>query len=461
MSDSTQSMFFKSEGVDAHWDTWMFFHEGTYYLFYLITEYSPGEGFGLATSPDGVTWTDHGWAIRASDKMVTYLGTGAVWKSPDFDSSGRFICNYSEWRVEEDGRQTQNILFAWSDDLMNWTKFGDDYMFKVDTRWYEQHGRWDCIFPLPRPQGGYYGYWTATPNDAVGFGFGQSEDGVHWEALPSPELIWEGALPPKSMEAGAVVEFSGKYYAIVGQGTRSMKTMIADSPGGPYCVAPGNYGLLENSGEHKHTYFARFLPTPDATLVNHHAVTRFQLESGRDICYLAPLKRAFVDDDGTLWFGYWQGNERLKKNSLPSQFTGAAGERVQLADTIVDAEGGVFVEGQIALPVAELPETDWPGLYIEYEAGQGSYIQVGASAVTHFGLMAADGDRSEREDVMARAWPFGPSVRFRMLLKASVLEFYLDDLLVQSYSLPAAATGRIGLLNPANGIADVQVWNAA
>ena len=40
------------------------------------------------------------------------------------------------------------------------------------------------------------------------------------------------------------------------------------------------------------------------------------------------------------------------------------------------------------------------------------------------------------------------------------MEFYLDDLLVQSYSLPAAATGRIGLLNPANGIADVQVWNA-
>ena len=95
--------------------------------------------------------------------MVTYLGTGAVWKSPDFDNSGRFICNYSEWRVEEDGRQTQNILFAWSDDLMNWTKFGDDHIFRVDTRYYEQHGRWDCIFPLPRPQGGYYGYWTATP----------------------------------------------------------------------------------------------------------------------------------------------------------------------------------------------------------------------------------------------------------------------------------------------------------
>ena len=461
MTTTTQSMFFKSEGVDAHWDTWMYFHEGTYYLFYLITEYSPGEGFGLATSPDGVTWTDHGWAIKASDKMVTYLGTGAVWKSPDFDNSGRFICNYSEWRVEEDSRQTQNILFAWSDDLMNWTKFGDDHIFKVDTRFYEQHGRWDCIFPLPRPQGGYYGYWTATPKDAVGFGFGQSEDGVHWEALPSPELVWEGADPPKSMEAGAVAEFNGKYYAIVGQGTRTMKTMIADNPAGPYTVAPANYALLENSGDHKHTYFARFLPTPGEILVNHHAVTRFQLESGRDICYLAPLKRAFVDDEGTLWFGYWQGNERLKSNLVPAQFSDAGGGRIRMNGTEVDVEGGVVIEGQITLPAADQPETEWPGLYIEYQAGQGSYIQVGASGVTHFGLMAGDDEGSSREDIMARAWPFGPSVRFRTLLKASVMEFYLDDLLVQSYSLPAEATGRIGLLNPANGIADVHVWNAA
>ena len=460
MTNTTQSMFFKSDGVDAHWDTWMFYNEGTFYLFYLITEYSPGEGFGLATSPDGVTWTDHGWAIKASDKMVTYLGTGAVWKSPDYESSGRFICNYSEWRVEEDGRQTQNIFFAWSEDLMNWIKFGDDHIFTVDTRYYEQHGRWDCIFPLPRPQGGYYGYWTATPKDHVGFGFGQSDDGVHWEALPSPELIWEGADPPRSMEAGAVAEFNGKYYAIVGQGSRTMKTMIADNPAGPYTVAPANYALLENSGEHKHTYFARFLRTPDDILVNHHAVTRFQLDTGRDICYWAPLKRAFVDDAGTLWFGYWQGNEGLKKNILPVQFSGSTDGRIHLAATEVDTDGGVLIEGQITLPSASQPETEWPGIYIEYEAGQGSYLQVGPSGVTHFGLTALGGDTSEREDVMARAWPFGTSVSFRTLLKASVMEFYLDDLLIQSYSLPAAATGRIGLLNPANGITEVQVWNA-
>lgn len=452
-------MFFKSKGVDAHWDTWMFYHEGTYYLFYLITEYSPGEGFGLATSPDGVTWTDHGWAIKASDKMVTYLGTGAVWKSPDYDTSGLFICNYSEWRVEEDGRQTQNIFFARSEDLMNWTKFGDDHIFKVDTRYYEQHGRWDCIFPLPHPEGGYFGYWTATPKNAVGFGFGRSDDGVHWEALPSPELIWDGADPPHSMEAGAVAEFNGKFYAIVGQGSRTMKTMIADYPAGPYTVAPANYALLENSGEHKHTYFARFLRTPEDILVNHHAVTRFQLETGRDICYWAPLKRAFVDNSGTLWFGYWQGNEALKKNAVQPDFAAATG-RIRMAENPVDTAGGVVIEGSVSLPPAQVPVQDWPGFYIEYEAGRGSCIQVGSGGVTHFGLMAENEDNSLLEDFMARDWPFPSKAKCRTLLKESVLEFYLDGLLIQSYSLPAESTGRIGLLNSSGLIDDVQIWNA-
>ena len=86
-----QSMFFRSLQVDAHWDTWMYDHEGMFYLFYLITEYSPGEGFGVATSADGVTWTDHGCALQASEKMEIYLGTGAVWKAADFATSGRFL----------------------------------------------------------------------------------------------------------------------------------------------------------------------------------------------------------------------------------------------------------------------------------------------------------------------------------------------------------------------------------
>jgi len=74
-------MLFKSQITPKTWDTGLYYHDGIYYLYYLISEQHPGDGFGVATSPDGLHWEDHGWALRHSDKMVRYMGgTGPVWK---------------------------------------------------------------------------------------------------------------------------------------------------------------------------------------------------------------------------------------------------------------------------------------------------------------------------------------------------------------------------------------------
>ena len=64
------------------------------------------------------------------------------------------------------------------------------------------------------------------------------------------------------------------------------------------------------------------------------------------------------------------------------------------------------------------------------------------------------------EDVVTRDWPFGESAHFRLLLKQSVLEFYLDDVYVQSYSLHHAATGRIGVFGHGSDITDMRAWKA-
>ena len=50
------ALMFQSKAVTSQWDTWAMIENGTYYAYYLITEYSPGEGFGVATSSDGVHW---------------------------------------------------------------------------------------------------------------------------------------------------------------------------------------------------------------------------------------------------------------------------------------------------------------------------------------------------------------------------------------------------------------------
>ena len=458
-----QTMFFRSLQVDAHWDTWMYDHEGTFYLFYLITEYSPGEGFGVATSADGVTWTDHGCALQASEKMEIYLGTGAVWKAADFATSGRFVCNYSEhWR--EDGEPPQQcIFFAWSVDLIHWTKYGDDPMFRVNERFYRKPGRWDCIFAIPAAGGGYYGYWTANPLDHVGFGFGRSDDGIHWEALHPPVLDWGGEAVPEHMEAGAVERIRGKYYAMTGQPGRTIRTMIAERAEGPFRVAAKNYRLLENSGSHPHTYFARFFRTPDELLVNHHAIPRFKNEYGRPSCYFAPIKKAVVDDQGTLWLTYWPGNDALKKTPLELQFAGGqagADDAVRLSGSRLPVEDGVVLEGTLELPDASVTETQRSGLYIESGENQGSYILIGPGGETEFGIMRLPGGEREREDIMKRERVFAGEAQFRLLLKHAVLELYLDDLYMQSYGLLDEATGRIGLLGTAQGIRDLRAWKA-
>jgi hypothetical protein len=60
--------------------------------YYLVTEHSPGEGFGVASSPNGVTdWTDHGYVWHSPDwgDHQWWEGTGAIWRAPDFNKTVR------------------------------------------------------------------------------------------------------------------------------------------------------------------------------------------------------------------------------------------------------------------------------------------------------------------------------------------------------------------------------------
>jgi len=203
--------------------------------------------------------------VRESDKNLKYLGAGAVWKDPNFEETGRFICNYSEHREEADGKVTQNILFAWSTDLIHWNKFGEEYMFRVDEGFYDKYGRWDCIFPMSRAEGGYWGTWTATahPDSEVKgiVGIGYSEDGVIWMALEPP------VVEPGVGESGAFYRFGDRIYAMFGAG--GMWNYSAEKVTGPYTREKKNALLLQRG----HSYFSRYLPTPEGVLVNHQVMS--------------------------------------------------------------------------------------------------------------------------------------------------------------------------------------------
>lgn len=307
-------MIFRSESVRTTWDTWMYYANDTYYLYYLITETSPGEGFGVAVSKDGVHFKDKGPQLTASKDMVIYLGTGAVWPNP----TGKYppyYCNYSEWR-RENGSYVQTIHFAESNDLIHWKKRDDIPAFRPDSsayRLYDRDGaRWDCIYPIKTKSGGYMGALTASPIGRDGFGLAETKDGLHWIAISPPEIDLTPFKGGQGIEAGAVHEINGRIYAIIGCYTHpfSMGIFTADTVTGPYLPQKKNFAFFSNR-EVMHAYFARFLEKDDDLLVNFHVLSREYTDMNRPYTWLAPLKKAVTDDEGILRLMWWNGNEAL------------------------------------------------------------------------------------------------------------------------------------------------------
>ena len=56
---------------------------------------------------------------------------------------------------------------------------------------------------------------------------------------------------------------------------------------------------------------------------------------------------------------------------------------------------------------------------------------------------------------------FGKPARFRLLLEHSLLEFYLDDILIECFSLPSKATGKIGIIRGDNmgSVTELRAWS--
>jgi len=273
-----------------------------------------------------------------------------------------------------------------------------------------------------------YGYWTGSPKKETGgqFGFGETLDGVHWKALEPPKVQYRHG------EVGAIEKIGDRYYMMFGHHP-VMVTLIADHPRGPFRPAKKNFRLLTG-----HTYFSRFFKSPGGLLVCHHIIARDGQVS------FAPLKRAIVDEEGTLRLGWWEGNEKMKHEPVEVPLPATSGGAVDLLASRFDAGTGVILEGTLTLPDA--PDAQRRGLYIECARDAGSAILVDPQGLAELGPMRVDGTGFKAEKRVNREMTFGKPARFRLLLKGALLEFYLDDVLIECFSLPGQATGRIGLV---------------
>jgi hypothetical protein len=440
-------MLFRPTSVAAMWDTWLCHCGATWHLFYLITERGLGEGVGLATSPDGVHWTDRGPVLRQAPDAL-WLGTGDTWWAPSAGPDGAFVMNVSEWR----GRD-QAIHFATSRDLVTWQRLGPEAAFPIDARWYEATPRrwgwlfaprsmllmmlamatgaarrWDSIHAVPRPGGGFWGFWTATVRGRPGFGFGQSDDGLRWEALPPPSIDWGPLAAPRDLELGAVEPVEGRWLALVGSlRHRGMLALVADRPEGPYRLAPHNAHVLASSSLRLNTYYARLFASPDGVLVHHHALTRRLTRRLRPVCWLSPLKRPRLDPDGTVRLAWWEGNDALLGEPLP------------LAPGL-DLEHGAAITATL-----RLPEGGRAGLFLRARRRRGVGLWIHPGGVVTIGVPDVLGREDRVFETIDRALPRQDRYALTLLVRDTLLELYLDGVLIQAYSLPLATNGRLDL----------------
>ena len=486
-------MLYQPRNVREMWDTWFFHENGVHYLFTLHKSVRcPSDrlwdGISLSTSTDGVHFEERG-EIISKRPDAEWLGTGSTWKVGD-----KYYLNFSECRAG-----VQSIFIAESSDLLHWHVL-DGSECRPDPRWYVDTagGRWDCFWTVPLPDGGYTGYLTAIPREGpagsncASVGRVVSDDGISWRAAPPPVLDW-GDMPALDVgEVGAVEYFGGRYHMMVGMGEErlgcrqlwlgqgrqyGMYHFVADDPRGPFRPGNGTFRTLCAPG--MMTYFSRFYGLPDAMLVCHQSC---ELLNGRMSIYLAPLKEARADGE-EMRLAWWPGNERMLGPSrtcdlaaLESVYAArgatwnveaacesAVGESpapaipapalvahpgnggiVLRAAERFDSEAGAAIDVEFTLDPPRGRSGSF-GIWLGLEGGGRFALLMESRGRTVLGRLGDGGDFTADYVAELGAAP-GAVHRARLLARRSLVELYMDDLLVQCYSLPRRADGVFGVV---------------
>ena len=412
-------MFFQSPKTRM-WDTWLFFENGKYHLFWLDGQGIKWDSHVKATSDNGVDWYYHG-TIHKKPDSIQWTGTGHTWKAADFENNHLYISNYSECKT---GTVNQSIQFLVSKDLENWIKVDEKFRFREDPRWYvDKDGRWDCLDVVKRDSGGYYGYWTATPNREIVpgamVGFGKSENGLEWEALKPPVVN----IDRKAVEVGGVHKLNGKYYLLLSEGI----VCVADSPFGPFETQKVNTNMFGGK-----MYFPRFFHNhPDGLMVNYH-MTRGPIN-------MAPLKLVEVGDDGIMRAVWWKGNEQLMEQSYEINFEKKARNDIRYIENSFFPGSGTIVEGVVDAG----EENSNSKIFMEDSTGNVYQMEFKGSKVI-YSFKEKGKNETKEIAVNDRGIKFGNKTLFRLLLKDDCIESYCNNYLMTINRIPGW-NGRIGV----------------
>ena len=441
--------------------------------------------YGSATSPDGVHWTDHGTMMTQFDEgrtcPATGSGSGSVWRA-EREQAGR--AGEGQAGEAEEDTDTYVINFSHGGVIRfmtgptpagPWTPVGSTTPANKtfadgfgpgrrparpqDGReWYD--GRWDTANGWPAPASPapaspsaptIYFWISATaigPNNTKQIGHASSRDGISWEARPPAVVTGWGNHTFKGgpFESGgcAFAASSKKWYCLNGfrgqwmsvDGTRGMATFVSDSPGGPYAIAAKNPLIMSYKSClylpgscDAATYFARFWLRYDVADPS------------------SPPELLVVH--------YWPQNDLMKGAKVPpaqlllgrpprraggaGPLGGWAGEGATL-DLRLDNRNGTVLEGSMpgcaAGAVAFYSSTSRDG-YPAYELSVDSALVFKISLVTR-GKHPKIGPARTVLEVFDRsiAAPAGGDCDFKLLLRGSMAEVYVNTVLTLPFALP-------------------------
>ena len=389
------------------------------------------------------------------------------------------------------------IRFWMSNDLREWRYAGAQYDSRSDPRWYRvpvtrgEPGRWDHMYVIRKEDAsGYWGYCVGMANgDSGGCGFLESPDGLSWTALPPPEFDF-GDLPVGFFEHSGCAVIKGKYYLIggtlgyMGSYGYSVFTLVGDSPRGPFRPDRDAYRLCGSSGQEGvwgNQMLAAMADCDGELLVSQYiypdaALASVDYTQSRQNVWLTPIKKAVVDDHGHLRLGYWTNNDRARGEELAIETTttvSAVGDSRPPTDVWAhalltqefDFDRGVIIEGALHIDAgAEFGffkyynRPAYCGFVIESTAAEGRAVLLNAGHPAWRESLICD-LRWDRERIESRVVDAtgrgcaavtgidaGRTQMFRLWIRKGVFELYVDDLLFQTFPLPASTTGRVGFI---------------
>jgi len=482
------------------WDPSVIYENGKFYMFSMYG----GESVWLATSQDGVHWSDYGVVLKSEG-----FKNNRVWKQYIAKVGNRYIMDFGAFTDQD---TNNNLLrFYESDDLIHWKHL---YEVPIDSDFYRADGRWDHMFMIPRdeanPGAGYLGYMVADPIDHGGFGMMESPDGIHYHPIKAPEILADFKIP--TLEVGGIKKFGGKYYLLGGNVNHygfngyGVYTFVADSPMGPFRPDMAAYRLTGTSGidgdYYIHVLAAFVKDSPDNLVSDPLTFMSSPGTNGHGVWFL-PMRKAIVDDQGHLRLAYWKGNDLAKGSELTADLSQStvvfppgqtdsnpmirvsaehdslvvhtdkswrpftwldsrkARKGVVVLNHYFDLDTGLIIEGHIKARSLNSPVQDghktYAGFYIEgSEEGHGTAVmlEVGEPQWREslIGKLRLDTDfYFDSLDVTGRNCATVTGLdndqdhTFRLWLRGGQLELYIDDLLMQTFFIERPS-GRVGFI---------------